>query len=90
MLIFAFLFSTILLPLVDHLESQIKSRPLSVLMVTISIISAIIIFLKSFASGMLGQAREFSSQIETKGVCREPKFISCSIGIDPEKTCKYS
>ena len=67
MLIFAFLFSTILLPLVDHLESQIKSRALSVLIVTISLISAIIIFLKSFASGMLGQAREFSSQIETKG-----------------------
>ena len=67
MLIFAFLFSTILLPLVDHLESQIKSRSLSVLIVTISLISAIIIFLKSFASGMLGQAREFSSQIKTKG-----------------------
>jgi len=67
MLIFAFLFSTILLPLVDHLESQIKSRALSVLIVTISLISAFIIFLKSFASGMLRQAREFSSQIETKG-----------------------
>ena len=67
MLIFAFLFTTILLPLVDQLDSKIKSRGISIVVVTISLITTIIIFLKSFASGMLGQAREFSKQIGTKG-----------------------
>ena len=67
MLIFAFLFTTILLPLVDQLDSRIKSRGISIVVVTISLITTIIIFLKGFASGMLGQAREFSKQIGTKG-----------------------
>ena len=67
MLIFAFLFTTILLPLVDQLESKIKSRGISIVIVTISIITTFIIFLKSFASGMLSQARDFSKQIGTKG-----------------------
>ena len=44
MLIFAFLFTTILLPLVDQLESKIKSRGISIVIVTISIITTFIIF----------------------------------------------
>jgi len=67
MLIFAFLFTTILLPLVDQLESKIKSRGISIVIVTISLITTFVVFLKSFASGMLSQAREFSKQIGTKG-----------------------
>jgi predicted PurR-regulated permease PerM len=67
MLIFAFLFTTILLPLVDQLESKIKSRGISIVIVTISLITTFVVFLKSFASGMVSQAREFSKQIETKG-----------------------
>ena len=67
MLIFAFLFTTILLPLVDQLESKIKSRGISIVIVTISLIMTFVVFLKSFASGMLSQAREFSKQIGTKG-----------------------
>ena len=85
MLIFAFLFSTILLPLVDRLESQIKSRALSVLTVTISLISAIIIFLKSFASGMLGQAREFSNQIETKGYAENLNSLAVQLELSLKK-----
>ena len=45
MLIFAFLFTTILLPLVDQLESKIKSRGISIVIVTISIITTFVIFL---------------------------------------------
>lgn len=67
MLIFAFLFTTILLPLVDQLESKINSRGISIVIVTITLITTFFIFLKSFASGMLAQAREFSKQIGTKG-----------------------
>ena len=67
MLIFAFLFTTILLPLVDQLESKIKSRGISIVIVTISLITTFVVFLKSFASGMVSQAREFSKQIGTKG-----------------------
>ncbi|MBL7135559.1 MAG: AI-2E family transporter [Candidatus Marinimicrobia bacterium] len=63
MLVFAFLFTTILLPGVDNLERKIKSRGLSVLIMTIIVIAVISVFLGGFTSGLVKQAKEFSSQL---------------------------
>ena len=56
MLVFAFLFTTVLLPSVDALERKIRNRGLSVLAVTIGLITAISIFIGSFATNLADQA----------------------------------
>jgi len=66
MLIFAFLFATILLPSVDALERKIGSRGISVLIVTVGLIATISIFIGSFASNIAEQAGEFSQKIQTE------------------------
>ena len=63
MLVLAFLFTTILLPGVDYLERKIKSRGLSVFIMTIIVIVVISVFLGGFTSGLVKQAKEFSSQL---------------------------
>jgi len=63
MLVLAFLFATILLPGVDYLERKIKSRGLSVLIMTIIVIAVISVFLGSFTSNFIKQTKEFSSQL---------------------------
>ena len=60
MLIFAFLFTTILLSSVDALERKIRNRGLSVLAVTVGLIAAIAIFIGSFATNLADQAGDFS------------------------------
>ena len=62
-LTFAFLLTTILLPLVDRLERKIKSRVLSSIFVLLSIVLILIVFLTGFASGMLQQTTEFYSRL---------------------------
>ena len=66
MLVFAFLFTTVLLPSVDALERKIRNRGLSVLAVTIGLITAISIFIGSFATNLADQAGEFSQRLETE------------------------
>ncbi|MFQ6677636.1 MAG: AI-2E family transporter [Fidelibacterota bacterium] len=66
MLIFAFLFTTVLLPSVDVLERKIGSRGISVLIITVGLIAAIIVFISSFASNIADQAGEFSQRIQTE------------------------
>ncbi len=66
LVVFAFLLTTILLPGVDFLERKIKSRGLSVLIITMSLSAVIIIFIGSFASGLYTQGVEFTQQISTE------------------------
>ncbi|HDY75984.1 MAG TPA: AI-2E family transporter [Candidatus Marinimicrobia bacterium] len=66
MLIFAFLFTTILLPSVDALERKIRNRGLSVLIITVGFIAVISIFIGSFASNLAEQAGEFSQRLQTE------------------------
>lgn len=66
MLIFSFLFTTILLSSVDALERKIRNRGLSVLIVTVGLIAAISIFVGSFATNLADQAGEFSKRLETE------------------------
>ncbi len=66
LLVFAFLFTTILLPSVDYLERKIKSRGLSVLAVTVLLATIIVGFIGSFASGLYTQGADFSQQISTE------------------------
>lgn len=66
LLIFAFLLTTILLPGVDYMERKIKSRGLSVLVITLTLSAVIIIFIGSFASGLYTQGVEFTQQISTE------------------------
>ncbi len=63
MLIFTFLFTTVLLPAVDFLERKIKSRGLSVLLITLVFFAIIVMFLSSFVSNFVGQAKEFSGKL---------------------------
>jgi predicted PurR-regulated permease PerM len=70
MLVFAFLFTTVLLPGVDYLERKIKSRGLSVLIMTVALTGLIVLFLGSFASNFIEQARAFSARLN------EENFVS--------------
>ena len=64
MLIFAFLFTTVLLSSVDALERKIGNRGLSVLTVVILLFGIFGTFIGSFISQMSQQAKEFSNRID--------------------------
>lgn len=63
MLVFAFLFTTVLLPSVDLLERKLGKRVFGVLIVTITVTGGISIFIGSFISQFAGQARTFIEQV---------------------------
>ena len=62
MLVFAFLFTTVLLSSVDALERKISHRGLSVLTIVMILIGGIGIFIGSFISQISQQAAEFSDK----------------------------
>lgn len=63
MLIFTFLLTTILLPAVDYLERKIKSRGLSVLIITVVSLTILGAFFGSFVSNFVDQAKDFSVKL---------------------------
>lgn len=75
MLVFAFLFTTILLSSVDALERKIRSRGLSVLVVVVILLGGIGTFFGSFISQMSQQAVEFSNRIDKKTLTNEFKIL---------------
>ncbi len=75
MLVFAFLFTTVLLSGVDFLERKIRSRALSVLIVVIILLSSFGIFVGSFISQLSQQAADFSSRIDQETLTREFKSM---------------
>ena len=75
MLVFAFLFTTVLLSSVDALERKIGNRALSVLAVVIILLGGIGTFLGSFISQMSQQAAEFSSRIDKETLTQEFKTL---------------
>ena len=75
MLVFAFLFTTVLLSSVDALERKIGSRGLSVLAVVVILLGGIGTFLGSFISQMSQQAAEFSSRIDKETLTQEFKTL---------------
>jgi len=76
LLIFTFLFTTILLPAVDRLNRKIRSRGLSVILVITILMGIIFWFLGTFASGIATQASEFGSQIESKQMTENLQQLS--------------
>lgn len=70
-LVFAFLFTTLLLPTVDRLERRIRSRGISVLIVTIMVIAGIGIFIGTFISELSNQASDFSARIDQQTLTAE-------------------
>ena len=75
MLVFAFLFTTVLLSSVDALERKISHRGLSVLTVVMILIGGIGIFIGSFISQISQQAAEFSNRIDKDTLTQEFKII---------------
>ena len=75
MLVFAFLFTTVLLSSVDALERKIGSRGLSVLAVVIILLGSIGTFIGSFISQMSQQAIQFSSRIDKDTLTQEFKTL---------------
>ena len=70
-LVFAFLFTSLLLSSVDSLERKIKNRGMSVLVVTFFVIFVIGIFLTSFISQLSNQASEFSQRVNPQTLTQE-------------------
>ncbi len=70
-LVFAFLFTTLLLKSVDGLERRINSRGFSVLIVTVGLLAGIGIFIGSFISELSQQASEFSNRVDTETLTAE-------------------
>ncbi len=75
MVVFAFLFTTVLLTSVDALERKIYNRGLSVLAVVVVILGGIGTFVGSFISQMSQQAVEFSSRIDKDTLTQEFKAL---------------
>ena len=65
MLVFAFLFTTVLLSFVDALERKVHSRALSVFLVTLGVMAVAGIFIGIFISELSSQASEFSSRLDS-------------------------
>ncbi len=63
LLVFAFLFTTILLSSVDLLERRLGKRVFGVLIVTIAVTGGIGIFIGSFISQFVGQAKSFYERV---------------------------
>ena len=63
MLVFAFLFTTVLLSSVDAFERRIGNRGLSVLGVVIILLGGVFTFLGSFISQISQQAQDFSQSL---------------------------
>ena len=74
-LVFAFLFTTVLLSSVDALEKRIQSRGLSVFIVTIGVLAGIGIFIGSFISQLSAQASDFSSRVDPTTLTTEFKNL---------------
>ena len=64
MLVFAFLFTTVLLSSVDAFERKIGNRGLSVLAVVVLLLGIFGTFIGSFISQMSQQAKDFSNRID--------------------------
>ena len=75
MLVFAFLFTTVLLSSVDNLERKIHSRGVSVLFITEGVLAGIGIFIGSFISQLSAQAAEFSSRVDPATLTSEFKGL---------------
>ena len=75
MLVFAFLFTTVLLSSVDGLERKIHSRGVSVLLITVGVLAGIGIFIGSFISQLSSQAAEFSSRVDPATLTAEFKNL---------------
>ena len=71
MLVFAFLFTTVLLSSVDSLERKIGNRGLSVLAVVLMILIVFGTFIGSFISQMSYQAKDFSNRIDKETLTAE-------------------
>ena len=70
-LLFAFLFTTILLPGVDALERKIKSRLLSTFLIMSGILVLLFGFLTGFASGLFQQSSEFYYRLTQENYVNE-------------------
>ena len=75
MLVFAFLFTTLLLSSVDTLERRIGNRGLSVLGVVIILLTSISTFIGSFISQISIQAQEFSERVDQATMMSEFKSL---------------
>lgn len=79
MLVFAFLFTTVLLSSVDALERKIGNRGFSVLTVVFLLIGGFGIFIGSFISQISLQASEFSNRIDKDTLTQEFKIIGVNL-----------
>ena len=75
MLVFAFLFTTLLLSSVDTFERKIGNRGLSVLGVVIILFTSISTFIGSFISQISIQAQEFSERVDQTTMMNEFKAL---------------
>lgn len=64
LLVFAFLFTTILLPIVDLLEGKMKSRALAVMSTLGTLLAAIALFLSSFIVQLSHEARDIAQNLD--------------------------
>ena len=75
MLVFAFLFTTVLLSSVDAFERRIGNRGLSVLGVVIILLGGVFTFLGSFISQISQQAQDFSQRVDQNTMSNEFKIL---------------
>lgn len=90
LLVFAFLFTTVLLPIVDWLEGRFRSRGLAVLAAVVTILAVIGIFLSSFAIQLSQEAsaiaKDFNQEELVKGIHNLRTSI---VGVLPKVAQEY-
>lgn len=64
LIVFAFLLSTILLPIVDWLEGRMKNRGLAVMSTVVSVLAVISLFLSSFVVQLSREARAIAKDMD--------------------------
>ena len=64
LVVFAFLFTTVLLPIVDWLEGRMKNRGLAVMSTVFTILAVIVLFLSSFVVQLSQEARAIAKDLD--------------------------
>jgi len=78
-LIFAFLFTTVLLPIVDWLEGRMKKRALAVLTTIVTLLAVITLFLSSFVIQLSREAQTIARDLDQDQLVGELQKLQTDI-----------
>ena len=79
LLVFAFLITTVLLPIVDWLEGRMKNRGLAVLTTVVTLLAVIVLFLSSFVVNLSREARTIAQDLNQEQLVEELQKVRANV-----------